>query len=80
MLLKLVRKDETDILSGIDCVSVFYKEEDGENCKILSVDFKISEDKPKMNFVLSRETKKEYAIISEAYLMNDKGETIERLN
>ena len=78
MLLKLVRKDETTILSGIDSVSTFYQDEDKEKTRVLSVVFK--DEKPKLNFVLSIETEKDYAIVHEAYLMNEKGETIERLN
>ena len=78
MLLKLVRKDETTILSGIDSVSTFYQDGDNERTRVLSVVFK--DEKPKLNFVLSEETENSYASVCEAYLMNDKGETIERLN
>lgn len=78
MLLKLVRKDEMTILSGIDSVSTFYQDESNEKTKVLSVVFK--DEKPNLNFVLSTETEKDFAIVQNAYLMNDKGETIERLN
>ena len=78
MLLKLVSDRETTILSGIDSVSTFYQDEDNTRTRILSVVFK--DEKPKLNFALSQETEKDFAIIQEAYLMNDKGETIERLN
>ena len=78
MLLKLVRKDEMTILSGIDSVSTFYQDGDNERTKVLSVVFK--DEKPTLNFVLSEETEKDFAIVQNAYLMNEKGETIERLN
>ena len=78
MLLKLVRKDEMTILSGIDSVSTFYQDGDNEKTKVLSVVFK--DEKPTLNFVLSEETEKDFAIVQNAYLMNDRGETIERLN
>ena len=78
MLVKLVRKDETTILSGIDSVSTFYQDENNERTKVLSVVFK--DEKPTLNFVLSTETEKDFAIVQNAYLINDKGETIERLN
>lgn len=78
MLLKLVRKDEITILSGIDSVSTFYQYGNNAKTRVLSVVFK--DEKPKLNFVLSEETEKEFAIVHEAYLMNEKGETIERLN
>ena len=78
MLLKLVRKDEMTILSGIDSVSTFYQDGDNERTKVLSVVFK--DEKPTLNFVLSEETEKDFVIVQNAYLMNEKGETIERLN
>lgn len=78
MLLKLVSDRETTILSGIDSISIFYQDEDNAKTRVLSVVFK--NEKPRLNFVLSTETEKDYAIIYKAYLMNDKGETIERLN
>lgn len=77
MLLKLVNDRETTILSGIDSVSMFYEQEKNVKTKILSVVFK--DEKPKLNFALSQETETEFAPVWEAFLMNDRGETIERL-
>lgn len=78
MLVKLVNDRETTILSGIDSVSMFYEQEKNTKTRILSVVFK--DEKPKLNFVLSQETETEFTPVWEAYLMNEKGETIERLN
>lgn len=78
MLVKLVNDRETTILSGIDSVSMFYEQEENKKTRILSVVFK--DEKPKLNYVLSQETETEFKPIWEAYLMNDRGETIERLN
>lgn len=75
MLVKLVYKNDTTIFSGVDSISVHYEE---ENDKVLSVVFK--DEKSKLNFVLEERTENSYASVCEAYLMNDKGETIERLN
>lgn len=75
MLVKLVYRDNTVIFSGVDSISIIYEE---EKDKILSVVFK--DEKPKINFVLEERTENSYTTICEAYLMNDRGETIERLN
>lgn len=75
MLVKLVYKDRTTIFSKVDSVSLMYEE--GKD-KILSVVFK--DETPKLNFILSERTENSEVMICEAYLMNEKGETIERLN
>ena len=75
MLVKLVYKDNTDILSGIEFVSINHEE--GEN-KTLTVVFK--DEKPRINFTLSEIKENVEVNLCEAFLMNDRGETIERLN
>ena len=75
MLVKLVYEDRITIFSGIDSISVLCEE---KKDKVLSVVFK--DEKPKLNFVLCAFEDNSYKDVCSAFLMNEKGETIERLN
>lgn len=75
MLVKLVYKDKKTIFGGVESIFVY---DEAQKDKTLCVVFK--DGMPKLNFVLEERTENTCLEVCEAYLMNEKGETIERLN